>query len=135
MSFGGINHLAVVIAAIVAFVIGAIYYGALGSRWQQAAGLDPEKTKPSAGLFIISFVCELVMAWVLAGVIGHLGTGEVTLWNGIISGFFVWLGFMATTMVVNHRYQGSGWDLTLIDTGHWLLVALVMGAIIGALGV
>ncbi|HSO46981.1 MAG TPA: DUF1761 domain-containing protein, partial [Rhizobiaceae bacterium] len=39
-----------------------------------------------------------------------------------------------TTLVVNHRYGGFGWDLTLIDAGHWLAVLLVMGAVIGAFG-
>jgi hypothetical protein len=37
-------------------------------------------------------------------------------------------------MTVNHRYQGFGWDLTLIDGLHWLGVALVMGAVIGWFG-
>jgi hypothetical protein len=41
-----------------------------------------------------------VMAWVLAGMIGHLGPGQVTLRNGIISGLFAWLGFVATTLAV-----------------------------------
>jgi hypothetical protein len=75
------------------------------------------------------------MAWVLAGVIGHLGPGQATLWNGVVSGFFIWLGFVATTTAVNQRYEGFGWDLTLIDWGHWLGVLLIMGAIIGWFGV
>ena len=29
------------------------------------------------------------MAWVLAGVVGHLGTGQVTVANGLISVAFV----------------------------------------------
>jgi hypothetical protein len=135
MVFAGINYLAVITAAIAAFVIGALYYGAIGKLWMKAARIKPEEAKMSAGLFITSFIAELVMAWVLAGVIGHLGIDEVTIWNGIISGAFIWLGFIATTLAVNHRYQGFGWDLTLIDGLHWLLVALVMGAVIGAFGV
>lgn len=134
MEFGGISYLAVLIAAIGAFVFGAIYYGALGKPWMKAARIDPAEANMSASLFITSFICELVMAWVMAGVIGHLG-GEITLWNGVVSGFFVWLGFMATTVAVNQRYEGFGWDLTLIDAGHWLGVALIMGAIIGWWGV
>ena len=85
-------------------------------------------------LVIAAFVAELIMAWVLAGVIGHLGLGQVTFWNGIISGAFLWLGFMATTVVVNQRYQGFGWTLSVIDAGHWLGVALIMGGIIGLSG-
>ena len=75
------------------------------------------------------------MAYVLAGVLGHLGPGQVTLLNGVISALFVWAGFIATTITVNQRYQGFGWTLTLIDAGHWLGVALIMGAIIGWWGV
>ena len=53
----------------------------------------------------------------------------------VISGFFIWLGFLATATAVNQRYEGFGWTLTLIDAGHWLGVALIMGAVIGAFGV
>ncbi|MEC9343971.1 MAG: DUF1761 domain-containing protein [Pseudomonadota bacterium] len=136
MVFGGVNYLAVLIAAIVAFGVGAVWYGVLVSKpWMKAARLAPEDIKPSPAPYIISLAGELVMAWVLAGVIGHLGPGQVTLWNGVVSGFFVWLGFMFMTMMINHRYHGYGWDLTLIDGGHWLLVALAMGAVIGFMGV
>lgn len=135
MAFAGMNYLAVLIAAIAAFVIGAIYYGALGKPWMKAARIDPASAQMSPVLFAISFASELVMATMVAGVVGHLGPGEVTLVNGIASAFFLWLGFVATTLVVNHRYQGFGWDLSLIDGVHWLLVLLAMGAIIGAMGV
>jgi ribosomal protein L3 len=75
------------------------------------------------------------MAWVLAGMIGHLGPGQVTLRNGIISGLFAWLGFVATTLAVNNAYGRRTVNLTVIDAGHWLAVLLVQGAVIGAFGV
>ncbi|WP_011582697.1 MULTISPECIES: DUF1761 domain-containing protein [Chelativorans] len=135
MDFGGMNYLAILAAAIAAFAFGAVYYMALSKPWIKAARLKPEEMKMSPVPFITSFVAELVMAWVLAGVIGHLGTGQVTFWNGVISGAFLWLGFIATTIAVNNRYQGFGWDLTLIDALHWLGVAIIMGAVIGWFGV
>lgn len=135
MDFGGMNYLAILTAAVAAFAFGAAYYRLLSKPWVRAARLKPEEMKMSPMPFVTSFVGELIMAWVLAGVVGHLGTGQVTLWNGIVSGAFVWLGFMATTLAINHRYQGFGWDLTLIDAGHWLGVALLMGAVIGWFGV
>jgi len=135
MAFAGMNYLAVLIAAIAAFIIGAIYYGVLGKPWMKAARIDPASAQMSPVLFAISFGSELVMATMVAGVVGHLSPGDVTLVNGIASAFFLWLGFVATTLVVNHRYQGFGWDLSLIDGVHWLLVLLAMGAIIGAMGV
>ena len=56
-----------------------------GRRQDRAATSSPTP-------FIISFVALVVMAWVLAGTIGHLGPGQVTLKNGIISALFIWAG-------------------------------------------
>lgn len=69
----------------------------------------------------------------MAGVIGHMG--QVTIRNGVLSGFWMWLGFVITTLTVNHGFGGQKPKLTLIDGGHWLGVLLVQGAVIGALGV
>ncbi len=135
MVFAGINYLALLLATLAAFVIGAAYYSILGGVWMKAARIKPDDTKMSAMLLVNSIICELIMAIFLAGIIGHLGDGQVTLINGIVSAFFVWLGFVATTLAVNHRYQGFGWNLTFIDGAHWLLVLLAMGAIIGWCGV
>ncbi|QBK32150.1 DUF1761 domain-containing protein [Roseitalea porphyridii] len=135
MDFGGINLWAVLAATVAAFIVGAVYYGTLSKPWMRAAGIAVEDAAFGPALFAMTFVCLLVMAFVLAGLIGHLGDGQVTLRNGVISGLFVWAGFMATTMTINHRYQNDGWDLTLIDGLHWLLVAVVMGAVIGLIGV
>lgn len=136
MAFAGMNYPAILLAAAAGFLVGWPWYMLFGKSWARALGKDPDKPpKPSPRPFIILVVCELVMAFVLAGTIGHLGPGQVTLMNGVISGAFVWAGFVATSMAANHAFQGFGTRLTLIDGGHWLLVLLVMGAVIGVLGV
>ena len=134
MDLGAVNYLAVVVAAVAAFVFGAAYYGTLGKPWMKAARIDPASTKMSADLFATSFVCELIMAFVLALAINAFGMGSTTLVGGVVTGAVAWLGFMVTTMAVNHRYQGFGWDLTLIDGLHWLGVALLRGAVFGCFG-
>jgi hypothetical protein len=133
MSFAGVSYPAILIAAILAFAFGATWYGVLSKPWQKAARIVAANGPPLAPLLITSFIAELIMAWVMAGVIGHLGA--VTLRGGVITGFFLWLGFMATTTAINQRYEGYGWDLSIIDAGHWLGVALIMGAVIGWWGV
>ena len=89
----------------------------------------PAKVLP----FIIAIVALFVMALMLAGLMGHLG--NVTVRGGVISGFFVWLGFVITTMGVNHAFSGAKPMLTVIDGLHWLAVLLIQGAVIGAFGV
>jgi hypothetical protein len=138
MQFAGMNPWAIVVAAIASFVFGAVWYGTLAKPWMAAVGKTEADIKNAGSpipLYAMTLVALFVMAWVLAGMIGHLGPGQVTLRNGIISGAFAWVGFVATALVVNHGFQGAPRKLTLIDGGHWLGVLLIQGAVIGAMGV
>jgi hypothetical protein len=137
MTFAGINYLAIVIAAVVAFVFGGIYYHLLADLWMKAIGFTKKSMSKGASHtpLIVTIIAELVMAWVLAGLIGHLGPGQVTVQNGVVSGAFVWLGFVATTIAVNNAFGKRKPMLSMIDAVHWLAVLAIMGAIIGAFGV
>ncbi|MEZ5828031.1 MAG: DUF1761 domain-containing protein [Hyphomicrobiales bacterium] len=137
MTFAGVNYVAVIIAALAGFGLGAVWYMVLGKVWLRALGKTPaelqQKGSAKALPFVISIIALLIMSWMLAGIMGHLG--DVTVRGGVITGAFVWLGFVITTMGVNHAFSGAKPMLTLIDSGHWLAVLLVMGAVIGAFGV
>jgi hypothetical protein len=133
MAFAGMNYLAILIAAVAAFAWGAAYYMALSKQWLAAVGRTEPNKSPAP--FVISFVALVVMAFVLSGAIGHLGPGNVTVKNGIISGVILWAGFVATTVFVNNAYPGRKYMLSLIDGIHWLGVLVVQGAVIGAMGV
>jgi hypothetical protein len=141
MTFSGVNYLAVIIAAVAAWLASAAWYMSLSRHYVAALGKTPEqmaqdRKKPGAFLpFIYAFVANIIIAWMLAGVLAHLGTGQVTLRNGVISGAFLWFGFILTTIVVNYSFSGRDRRLLLIDAGNWLLVLLAIGAIIGAIGV
>jgi hypothetical protein len=144
MSLGNINYWPILIAAIASFAFGAVWYIGLGKQWMAARDMsaaDMEKAKAEMGPipvpYIIAFVALLIMAWMFAGVLLHLARGgmPVTIRAGMISGFFLWLGFVMTTMAVNHAFQGAKRSLTLIDGGHWLGVLLIQGAILGWWGV
>ena len=142
MTFAGINHLAILIAAIVGWLGGAVYYTLLAKPWVAAQGLTVDQHRAQlaaktgiakAAPFILAFVANLVMAWILAGMVGHLGA--VTIRSAVISGLFVWFGFVVTTLTVNNAFGGRRYLLTVIDAGHWLLVVVLMGAVIGWMGV
>lgn len=137
MAFAGTNYLAVVIAAAASYCFGALYYGLLAKPWLAATGRTEDDVKANSSIlpYVVAIIALLVMATVLAGVLGHLGPGQVTLRNGVVSALFVWAGFVATTLAVNHAFQGAKRSLTLIDGGHWLGVLLIQGTIIGWMGV
>jgi hypothetical protein len=126
-----------VLAAIAAWIAGAIWYTVLAGPWKAALGWTEADMKARTGQvpvgpMIISFVAELLMAALLAGLIGHFGA--VTVKTGLIVGALCWLAFVATTIAVNNAYTGRKLALTAIDSGHWLAVLLIEGAVIGAFG-
>lgn len=129
MMFDGINLVAVAAAAIASFLFGSIWYGVLGKAWMRAASLSEDQTKPSLLTLALAFVCQCVMAFIFAGIIYH--TGDTTPRTGLISAFMVWTGIVMTTQIVNHRFQGQPWSLTLIDGVHWLGVLVLQGCVIG----
>jgi hypothetical protein len=140
MTFAGINYLAIPIAAVVAWLASAAWYMSLGRIYVAALGKTPEqleagRKKPGAFLpFLYAFLANLAIAWVLAGLLGHLGPGQVTLRNGVISGAFCWFGFILTTIGVNYGFAGRDQRLLLIDAGNWLIVLLLAGAVVGIVG-
>ena len=138
MAFAGVNYPGIVAAAVASFVFGAVWYGALGKVWMRAIG----KTGPQMaakdmpkGPMVITFVAQLVMAWVLAGTVAHFGPGQVTVKNAVVTAVLLWIGFVITTIAANHAFQGQKRVLTAIDGGHWLGVLAIQGLVIGALGV
>jgi len=133
MSF---NYLAALCAAVAAWIFGAIWYTVLAAPWKAALGWSAEQirtTKPQlpVGTMIVSFVAEFLMAAVLAI---FLHAFEHPTWSrGALVGAHCWLGFVVTTIVVNNAFPGRKMLLTVIDSGHWLGVLLIEGAVLGAM--
>ena len=136
MAFEGINYLAVLAALVAAFLFGAAYYTLLAKPWMAAIGKTAEEVKAGAGplVYFVTAAAQLVMSFMLAGVMGHLGGEAISASGGLIVGFSVWLGFVLTTLVVNHSFQGAKRSLTVIDGGHWLGALLIQGFVIGLIG-
>lgn len=132
MIFHGMNYLAVILAAIAGMMAGAAWYGALAKPWMKAVGMT-EEPQQSPKIYIVALISQLLIAYILAGLIGHIGT--YTIWGGVLSALFCWAGFTLAPMMTNHRFQGNGWDLTAIDAGYWLVVFALHGAIIGWMGI
>lgn len=134
MDVSSINWLHILAAAVAAWLFGAAWYMGLSKPWLKAARIDLSTSSRSMVPFVVSFVAEILMALVFSLLLGTITFGEPSVTAGLFYGFILWLGFIATTFSVNHRYQGFGWGLTIIDIGHWLGVMLLIGAILGWLG-
>ncbi len=127
-----LSWLAVIIAAVVKFVIGAVWYAppVLGKRWQALIGLTQEQV--STGLvpaLIVEIVGDVVMAYVLARLI--IDYGAPTPQAGVLIGFMAWLGFLAPVYIAQIFYERRSVQLVAINLGYLLVSLGIMGAIIG----
>jgi hypothetical protein len=127
----GVNYLAIVVAAVVAIVIGFVFFApqTLGSRWT-AYGIPAPPARPAPTTFVVGLLAALINAWVLAVLALNLRGSTVA--DGIMLGILVWLGFMATLTAAEGAFQGRPWAPWFINNAHHVIVQVLMGAIVTA---
>jgi Protein of unknown function (DUF1761) len=139
MHFHHLNWLAILVAAISTMVVGFLWYSPLlfAKPWMREMGYDPndkarmEEMKKSAGpAYGGSFVASLVSAFVLSLFLHWFE--NYTLHFGLMVGFHVWLGFVATVQFTGALFMKQSMKLFAINTGYQLVCYLVMGAILAA---
>jgi hypothetical protein len=136
MTFDGINYLAVLVAAIVAWVLAIAWYQILVKRWLAREGKPETELGPRnqpKGHVLWVFVVQLIMARILADVVGH--AGDVALDKGIMWGVLCFGGFVGPVLVTSSYLHGRRGILGVIELGYWFVALALMGAIIGAFGV
>lgn len=137
MDYFNVNWLAVLLAMIASMALGAAWYIGLSKQWLAATDRTMDQIKTGSGgqatPFIWGAAMQLVMAYFLA-LLTPMILGEMSVGNAVIVGIHLWVGFILTSMILNHRYQGVSWSLALIDGGYMLGVVVVQGVVLGLLG-
>src|SRR3989344_2984814 len=130
-----VNFFEIVVSAVVIMIIGMIWYSKslFGRVWMRSIGMsekDIKKAKSNgmASSMIIAFVAALVMSFVLAHVVAYTDASNVI--EGAVSGFWVWLGFIATTMINRVLWEKASWTSYLINAGYYLIALLVVGSML-----
>jgi len=134
-----INYMAILVASVVAMVIGFIWYGPLfGKPWSKLMGwgeMTPEKMKEmqkkAMPAYIVSFIGFLVMGYALAHALVFLSayfnvSGPSI---GLMAGFWSWLGFVVPVTLGAVLWDGKPLTLWFINASYYLVVLLAMGYI------
>lgn len=130
------NYLSVFVTTVVAFVIGALWYSPLlfGDAWKKLLKIKVSKKEMEAAMkgmwkvLIGGFFVTLILVFMLDLFMNFLNV--VTLSQGVLLGFLIWLGFLATTMFNIVLYEKKPFKLYLINAGHYLAVLLISGGIL-----
>lgn len=125
-----INYLAVIVAALSAFLIGGLWYSPLlfGKVWMQETGIsENDQQGHPAKVYGISFAFSLVAAFAFAILLGHHTEIKYALHYALLVG----LGFVATSFGINFQFSNKSGKLWLIDAGYhfmqFLSIALILG--------
>src|SRR6266545_2820784 len=129
-----VNLLAVLVAAVAAFVLGWLWYSPLlfYNPWMRLRGMDPVAAMAGAkmpgGKLLIELARCFVLAYVIARLVAQLG---VTSWMGAAHfGFFMWIGFPVIILTGSALWENIPWKVAAIHAGDWLVKLLVVPIIV-----
>ncbi|MEX0881570.1 MAG: DUF1761 domain-containing protein [Candidatus Saccharimonadales bacterium] len=127
-----INIWAVLVAAVVSMVVGSFWYSKslFGKEWAKLVGRKLEEMGGGGRGYAVAAVGALIQAYILAHFVQY--TGATTFWDGIVTGSWLWLGFVAVVIAVNMVFEGRSWALWKINAGYFLVVLLINGGLLAA---
>jgi hypothetical protein len=123
---------AIAVAGAANYVLGAVYYTALGPHWLEALGKKKEDInrrdpKPYAIAFVGGMASAFFLAWVMQM------TGQTGVVSALALGAVVGIGFCAATAAKHYAFSGAKLKLFLIDQGVNVLGFLLMSTLIAVL--
>jgi hypothetical protein len=130
-----IKYPAVIVATLVHFILGGLWYSPLlfGNKFLQIIGWTPQQLEQMqaegpAKELIIAFVTSLILVYVLAHFVQYTKASNAL--AGIQTAFWLWLGFIATTNIATVLFEQRPLGLYLINVGYQLVACVLAGAIL-----
>lgn len=128
-----INYAAIVVSAIVYWLLGALWYGFLfGKQYVALERLTDEQLKAASPIlpYIITFILNLLIAFVLAQIC--IWRNANTASRGAAVGILLWIGLVGPITYTTYMYELRPLPLFAINQFYSLVGLFLMGLIIGA---
>jgi len=133
--FGRINHLAVLAAALLQMLVGALWYSrfAFFTIWAEGIGLDPAVAENPEGWplrFAFAFVASLVVAYGMAVLVLRLGLRSAA--AGLRLGLLIGATLAAATLAVHHSFAHRGPAVIAVDSAMEIVSFALVGLLLAA---
>jgi Protein of unknown function (DUF1761) len=132
---GGLNWLAIIVAAIVYFALGALWYSPMlfARPWQRSIGWDTERTPPQQNpmTYIVPFIAYVVMA-IAVGLLAE-ATGSDTFAEGLVLGLIVGVGLSLAHTLVDATFDPNKpepWLWFAINGGYHTIGLIIVAVIV-----
>jgi Protein of unknown function (DUF1761) len=124
-----LNFLAIVVAAVAAFILSAVWYGVFGGTLAQLHPAYADSESPSAKDAMVELARNIVVAVVLAGLADQIG---IEGWAGAaLLGLVLWVGIVVVLLTGSVYHEKVPMKLAAIHAGDWLLKLVVIAIIVG----
>ena len=128
-----VNWLAILIAAIADWILGAVWFTVFASQWRAGLRMAPAEMQqymshPNFWPYLIALVCSFLMAYVIARIVA--GSTTQSLFRGISAGTLVGLA-AAVAMITEMVFEIRPMPFVLISAAYPLMGCILMGIIIG----
>ena len=124
-----INFLAVVVAAVAAFILSGIWYAVFGSQLARLHPAYADSGSISARDVFVELARNLVVALVLAWLLGQVGVEDWA--QAALVGFVLWFGIAVVLLIGSVYHEKVPVTLAAIHAGDWLLKLVVIAIIVG----
>jgi hypothetical protein len=124
------NYLAIVVAALAAFVISSVWYIVFDLRApdEESPDSNAETGQPPVWKLLVEFVRSLVVAIVVAGFASNLGIVDFT--DGVQLGLAFWVGFPLVLLVGSVIWENVASRAATIHAGDWLVKTVTIAVIV-----
>ena len=129
-----VNYIAVLVATIVVFVLGWLWYSPLlfYKPWMRARGMDPAVAMAGAKMPTGKLAIELVRCFVLAYIVAHF-VAALGITNWLVAahfGLLLWIGLPVVLLVGSVIWDNVPVKVAVIHAGDWLVKLLVIPIIV-----
>jgi hypothetical protein len=137
LDLGQLNWLAVIVAAVVYFVIGAAWFApaVFGRPWMAAIGFDESRPRPEMNPMSYAGPAAFYLIASIATGLLAAATGTDTLGEGAILGLVVGVGYalvVTATDAVFDPNKPRPWTWFAISGAYHVVSLVIVGMIIGA---
>jgi uncharacterized protein DUF1761 len=123
-----VNLLAILVAAIVVFVIGFTYYAVFGEQLAKVSDAVAAGEQPPPWKIAVEFSRGLILAAVIAGLASEAEIAERN--GGLLLGLALWIGFPFVLWTGAVIHESTPWKLAAIHAGDWLVKVPVVAVIV-----
>ncbi len=130
-----LNYWAILVATIIQILLGMFWYSPIGfgKPWMKSLGktladIEAQKGKGMALSYIFMIITAFIMTYVLAHFVDYANATDAM--GGLVAGFWIWLGFIATSSLGMVLWEKRSLSWYAITSGYYLVSLLITGAVL-----